>query len=62
MQQADEKIAADFLQSLITSKKCIANMTASDDEINQCKQDTISLLSNLRRAANSLNVALPALD
>ena len=62
MQQADEKIAADFQQSLITSKKCIANMTASDDEINQCKQDTISLLSNLRRAANSLNVVLPALD
>lgn len=62
MQQADSKIATDFIQSLTTSKKCIAEMTSKIEDINQCKQDTISLLSNLRRSAISLGINLPALD
>ncbi len=62
MQQADAKIAEDFIQSLTTSMVCIEKMTNNHDDIDQCKQDTISLLSNLRRAAISLNVTLPALD
>lgn len=62
MQQADAKIAEDFIQSLTTSITCIEKMTLSHDNIAQCRQDTISVLSNLRRAAISLNVALPKLD
>ena len=62
MQQADAKIAADFIQSLATSKKCIKEMTSEMDSINLCKQETISLLSSLRRSAASLNIELPALD
>jgi putative iron-regulated protein len=62
MQQADNQIAADFSQSLTTSKECVERMTSKIEEVNQCKQDTISLLSNLRRIAISLNVELPALD
>lgn len=62
MQQADDQIAQDFIESLITSKKCIKEMTSEIDDINRCKQDTINLLSNLRRSAVSLNIELPALD
>lgn len=62
MQQADAQIAADFIQSLTTSKKCIEEMTSEMVSINLCKQETISLLSNLRRSAASLNIELPALD
>jgi putative iron-regulated protein len=62
MQQADAKIAEDFIQSLTTSMTCIEKMTNNHDDIGQCKQDTISVLSNLRRAAISLNVTLPKLD
>lgn len=62
MQQADASIAADFIQSLATNKKCIQEMTLEMDSINLCKQETINLLSNLRRSATSLNIELPALD
>ena len=62
MQQADKQIASDFIQSLATSKKCIAKMTSEIEDINQCKQDTISLLSDLRRAAMSLGINLPELN
>ena len=62
MQQADSQIAADFIQSLATTKSCIEKMTDQASDIDQCKQDTITLLSNLRRSATSLNVDLPALD
>ena len=62
MQQADSQIATDFIQSLATTKSCIEKMTDKASDIDQCKQDTITLLSNLRRSANSLNVDLPALD
>ena len=62
MQQADEQVAADLIQSLATTRTCIEKMTAKPAEIDQCKQDTISVLSNLRRSATHLNVELPALD
>lgn len=62
MQQADSLVATDFAQSLATSKKCIEEMTSKTEDINQCKQDTISLLANLRRSAVSLGIDLPALD
>jgi putative iron-regulated protein len=62
MQQANNQIATDFILSLTTSKKCIEKMTSKIEDINQCKQDTIGLLSNLRRSAVSLNIELPALD
>lgn len=62
MQQADEQVADDFVQALQQSKTCINKMLTKASDIDQCKQDTISLLSNLRRAAKSLKVELPALD
>ncbi|MBL4799075.1 MAG: hypothetical protein JKY50_16810 [Oleispira sp.] len=62
MQQADNQIASDFIQSLTSSKKCIAKMTSKIEDINQCKQDTISLLSDLRRSAISLGINLPELN
>lgn len=62
MQQANPEIADDFSTSLQQSTTCINKMTTKSSDINQCKQDTISLLSNLRRAAASLLVELPNLD
>lgn len=62
MQQADKAVADDFVQALQQSKTCINKMLTKATDIDQCKQDTISLLSNLRRAAKSLKVELPALD
>jgi putative iron-regulated protein len=62
MQQADSLVANDFAQSLVTSKKCIEEMTSKTEDINRCKQETISLLANLRRSAVSLGIDLPALD
>jgi putative iron-regulated protein len=62
MQQADNQVAEGFVQALQQSKTCINKMLTKATDIDQCKQDTISLLSNLRRAAKSLKVELPALD
>lgn len=62
MQQADSKVAEDFSASLQQSTACIRNMTTVPAEIDQCKQDIITLLSNLRNAAKSLLVELPSLD
>ncbi|MFT4763005.1 MAG: putative iron-regulated protein [Oleispira sp.] len=62
MQQADSNIADEFAASLQQSLSCISKMTAASADIDQCKQDTISLLSNLRNAAISLSVELPSLD
>lgn len=62
MEQADKDIAAEFIQSLTSTKACIESMTTTPKGHDQCKQDTIGLLSNLRRAASSLNVILPTLD
>jgi putative iron-regulated protein len=62
MQQADSSIADEFAASLQQSTSCISKMTAAPADINQCKQDTINLLSNLRNAAISLSVELPSLD
>lgn len=62
MQQADPEVATTFATSLQQSKTCINNMATNASTIDQCKQDTISLLSSLRHAAKSLAVELPALD
>lgn len=62
MQQADPGIASAFATSLQQSQTCINKMTTKSTDIDQCKQDTISLLSSLRNAAKSLSVELPALD
>ena len=62
MQQADNQIADEFLIALQQSQKCINKMTTEIVTVNQCKQDTIGLLSSLRRAAKTLAVNLPDLD
>lgn len=67
MQQSDVSIAEDFADSLQQSTACIGRMSiaASDKaaaNLDQCKQDVITLLSNLTRAAGSLQVDLPNLD
>lgn len=62
MQQADSEVADNFSTSLQQSTTCINKITTKSSDIDQCKQDTISLLSNLRRAATSLMVELPSLD
>jgi putative iron-regulated protein len=62
IQQADTKIADDFSTALQKSKACIEKMTSEPSNIDQCKQDTIGLLSSLKAAAISLSVELPSLD
>lgn len=62
MQQSDSVVAEEFVAALQQSKTCINKMTTEIADINQCKQDTIGLLSSLRRAAKSLSVQLPDLD
>jgi putative iron-regulated protein len=62
MQQADPKVADDFSTALQTSTACIEKMTSEPANIEQCKQDTIGILSSLQAAALSLLVELPSLD
>ena len=62
IQQADPEVADNFSTSLQQTTACINKMTTEPSNIDQCKQDTITLLSNLRRAAISLSVELPSLD
>lgn len=67
IQQANQQVADDFAQSLQQSKACFTEMseeaTYNDPAaIEQCKQDTIQLLSHLRLAAKVLEVKIPALD
>lgn len=62
IQQADKKHAASFSSALQTTKDCVHTMTAAPSDIDQCKQETIQLLSSLRYAAKALAVNLPALD
>jgi putative iron-regulated protein len=62
MQQADTQVADDFSTALQTSTTCIEKMTSEPADIDQCKQDTIALLSSLQSAALSLSVELPNLD
>jgi putative iron-regulated protein len=62
MQQADVKVADDFSTALQTTKACIEKMTSEPANIDQCKQDTIKLLSSLQDAALSLSVELPRVD
>jgi putative iron-regulated protein len=59
IQQADPKIADNFSTALQTSTACIKKMTSEPANIDQCKQDTIGLLSSLQDAALSLSVELP---
>jgi len=62
MQQANKEQADAFATSLQQTKTCINKMTTDPKDIDQCKQDTIQLLSDLRRTATSLKVKLPDLD
>lgn len=62
MQQADSTVADEFSASLQQTTACIKKMTTEPTDIDQCKQDTIHLLSNLRNAATALSVELPSLD
>jgi putative iron-regulated protein len=62
IQQADSKVADNFSTALQTSTACIRKMTLEPADIDQCKQDTISLLSSVQDAAASLLVELPSLN
>lgn len=67
MQQSNMSIAEDFSDSLQQSTACIGRLSKAAAEtaainIDQCKQDVITLLSNLSRGAGSLQVVLPNLD
>lgn len=67
IQQANQQVADDFSESLQQSKACLTSMSEASaynesKVIEQCKQDTIQLLSHLRRAAKVLTVNIPALD
>jgi putative iron-regulated protein len=62
MQQANKESAEAFATSLQQTKTCINKMTTNPKDIDQCKQDTIQLLSSLRHTASSLRVQLPDLD
>jgi putative iron-regulated protein len=62
MQQADTAVADEFSAALQKSTSCIKKMTTEPADIDQCRQDTIGLLSSLRRAAVTLLVELPDLD
>jgi putative iron-regulated protein len=62
LQQADPKVADDFSTALQTSTACIEKMTREPADIDQCKQDTIRLLSSVQDAAVSLLVELPGLN
>lgn len=62
MQQSNTLTAEEFASALQQSQACINNMSTEINDINQCKQETINLLSSLRRAAKSLAVELPDLD
>jgi len=67
MQQSNMSIAENFADSLQQSTACIgrlrtATAEAASTNLDQCKQDVITLLSNLSRGAGSLQVVLPNLD
>jgi putative iron-regulated protein len=62
MQQADTTVADEFSAALQKNITCIKKMTTEPLNIDQCKQDTIGLLSSLRSAASALLVELPSLD
>ena len=67
MQQSNMSIAENFADSLQQSTACINRLSTAAAEtaatnLDQCKQDVITLLSNLSRGAGSLQVVLPNLD
>lgn len=62
LQQADDKIASELIASINKAQACLETMAQQAESINQCKQNTIHLLSSLRNSAKALAVTLPALD
>jgi putative iron-regulated protein len=62
IQQADNQVAVRFVDSFNQVKTCLKTMSVADNSIDQCKQDTIQLLSELQHSADVLNVNLPPLN
>lgn len=62
IQQADNQAATQFVESFNQVKNCLKTMSAADNSIDQCKQATIQLLSELQHSADALNVNLPPLN
>lgn len=62
LQQTDNQVATEFIRTLKQLKACLKTMSADDNSIDQCKQDTIQLLAVLRKSANALMVNLPSLN
>lgn len=62
LQQADNKVARHFSHALKQTKICLKTMSSDNDSIDQCKQDTIQLLSALHNSAAALRVNLPPLN
>lgn len=63
IQQVNKPLSTTFAKALLKSKTCIQSISAgASHTIDQCKQDTIQLLSQLRHVAKALSINLPALD
>lgn len=62
IKQSDENTASALAAALKQTRTCIQQHKNAQSNLDQCKQDTIQLLSHLRRAAKVLAVNLPALD
>lgn len=62
IKQSDENTASALAAALLQTRTCIQQHKTAHSNLDQCKQDTIQLLSHLRRAAKVLAVNLPALD
>ena len=62
IKQKDEHTARKLVAALKQTRTCMQTISAARSNLDQCKQDTIQLLSHLRRAAKVLTVNLPALD
>jgi putative iron-regulated protein len=62
LQQADKEVATELVASIEKAQACLGVITLQAETIDQCRQDTIHLLSSLRNSAKALAVTLPALD
>lgn len=62
LQQADTEVATKLVAAINKTKACLVVMTSQVESIEQCKQDSIHLLSSLRNSAEAMAVILPALD
>lgn len=62
IQQANNQVATKFINSFNQVKNCLETMSIEANSIDQCKQDTIQLLSDLQRSADALRVNLPPLN